>query len=839
MVPRLAFLAVLMLYGAASAFAAPWTEQNAPWNMNFNSDGSDPSKYFGQWKGHTYFTSPDDWRDIPVYHVMIDRFSDGNPLNNDGKFGGFNVYNPTMRQGGDLKGLRSKLDYIAGMGFRAIWVSAVFQNAHNDYHGYGPIDFTLVDDRLGTIKELRLLVEAAHKRGIYVIVDVVVNHLNNFIYTKGNRSRPAPFRFHDGEYELEWFDGGRRYQDFNIENKYYADGKYCDVYNNAGEKVEDKGRGSFWDSDFHHNGDLSDWTDPWSRQLGEVYGFLDDLRTTHPRVQNKITAMTKAMIATTDIDGIRMDSPMLVPLCFFKHWAPEVRKYAAELGKKNFGIFGEFYNTYEVAATMIGRGKSADQYGTSNVIDSRYLMDGGINYRLYHQFFLPVLYHELDGYMSGAKNQLDWGLSNFDLVHPPTGETRYRMWNFYDNHDQRRMCITPHGPEKNRLAAFFISTWPGIPLFYYGDEQGLCSYGTALEGHSRESFMTSIAWKDHPSPVGENPASGDNFNMTHRDYLYVQQLMEARQLYPALRHNNSIVEHYAPAEGRRGIYAFSRSTGDIDSTVLVIANTSDKALKAEPENKIKTPWGDSRKIVNVLNPSESYFLSAQGELLNLSVDSFEGKIFVLADHFRQPKPKVIMVSPPHDAVVEGGTVLIKLAFSEAMRLESVKSALTVDGKKVSSGKIRNGGGGKFVTAELSSLEDGLHHIALGSEAQTLDGREIGINFSSRFKIGTRENVLLYSFARKDGKLINDGTLTSNTESITIRHKAVGAKYFRVSSDGGFTWGPWTDYEPITTWNIGPDNGFRKIVVQYWADGSSAYFAEDWIDRYRYDGFPMK
>ena len=177
----------------------------------------------------------------------------------------------------------------------------------------------------------------------------------------------------------------------------------------------------FGESDFHHNGDLSDWTDPWSRHLGEVYGFLDDLRTTHGRVQKKIIAMTKAMIASTDIDGIRMDSPMLVPLCFFKEWAPEVREYAASLGKNNFGIFGEFYNTYEVAATMIGRGREASQFGTQEVIDDRYVMDGGINYRLYHQFFLPVLYHGLDGYIEGARKQLEWGLANFDNVPPRLG----------------------------------------------------------------------------------------------------------------------------------------------------------------------------------------------------------------------------------------------------------------------------------------------------------------------------------------------------------------------------------------------------------------------------------
>ena len=181
---------VLLAVLGRDVSAAPWTRDNAPWNMNLNPDGSDPSKYYGKWSGHKYHPSPADWRDIPVYHVMIDRFSDGDPVNNERKFGGYNIYDPTMRHGGDLKGLTANLDYIHGLGFRAIWISAIFQNAHNDYHGYGPIDFTLIDDRLGTLRDMRELVKQAHSRGIYVIVDVVVNHLNNFIHTKGNRSRP-------------------------------------------------------------------------------------------------------------------------------------------------------------------------------------------------------------------------------------------------------------------------------------------------------------------------------------------------------------------------------------------------------------------------------------------------------------------------------------------------------------------------------------------------------------------------------------------------------------------------------------------------------------------------
>ena len=206
------------------------------------------------------------------------------------------------------------------------------------------------------------------------------------------------------------------------------------------------------------------------------------------------------------------------------------------------------------------------------------------------------------------------------MSHPGSGEMRYRMWNFYNNHDQRRICITKDGPAKNRLAALFLSVWPGIPLFYFGDEQGLCSFGTALEGHSRESFMRSIAWKNHPSPFDENPASKDNFDMTHPDYLFVQRLMEVRSLYPALRHTNSIDEHYSPKAGARGLYAFSRTIESDGSSVLVLVNTSDRAISAKDVGKIETPWKRALNISNALFPSEKIKLDKDGSLTDFSIE---------------------------------------------------------------------------------------------------------------------------------------------------------------------------------------------------------------------------
>ncbi len=109
----------LVLFNANSLFAAPYRTQNAngrsanaEWNVNFNPDGSNPANYYGIWPGHNYFPSPSDWRKEAIYQFITDRFRDGDPTNNDGKYGGYNLYRVDHRHGGDFKGIEEQLDYL-------------------------------------------------------------------------------------------------------------------------------------------------------------------------------------------------------------------------------------------------------------------------------------------------------------------------------------------------------------------------------------------------------------------------------------------------------------------------------------------------------------------------------------------------------------------------------------------------------------------------------------------------------------------------------------------------------------------------------------------------------
>ncbi len=154
------------------------------------------------------FPSPADWRDCWIYFLLVDRFNnhDGPPAARwDQPFGGF--------QGGTLEGVRRRLGYLQRLGVGAIWLSPVLQNCQRQdgsYHGYGIQHFLTVDRRFAFDKsdpdgELRRLVDEAHARGIYVIMDIVLHHAGDvFAYLLDDGSAASSAEWRDGGYPIRW-----------------------------------------------------------------------------------------------------------------------------------------------------------------------------------------------------------------------------------------------------------------------------------------------------------------------------------------------------------------------------------------------------------------------------------------------------------------------------------------------------------------------------------------------------------------------------------------------------------------------------------------------------------
>ena len=130
-----------------------------------------------------------DWRDQIIYFAMTDRFADGNPGNNDQGAGEYKPGSSAYFQGGDLQGLRERLGYVQGLGATALWITPPVLNQwwdgnYGGYHGYWAQDFTKVDPHVGTLQDYRLLSDALHRRGMYLVQDIVVNHTGNYFYIK-------------------------------------------------------------------------------------------------------------------------------------------------------------------------------------------------------------------------------------------------------------------------------------------------------------------------------------------------------------------------------------------------------------------------------------------------------------------------------------------------------------------------------------------------------------------------------------------------------------------------------------------------------------------------------
>jgi alpha-1,3-glucan synthase len=112
-------LVCILGYLAFGAISAPYDPREVDWNLNTNQQTVNPLEYSGEWEGHVYTPSPENWR-FPFYTLILDRFVNGDPTNDDinGTTFEHDVTSNQLRYGGDLSGLVESLDYLQGMGVK-------------------------------------------------------------------------------------------------------------------------------------------------------------------------------------------------------------------------------------------------------------------------------------------------------------------------------------------------------------------------------------------------------------------------------------------------------------------------------------------------------------------------------------------------------------------------------------------------------------------------------------------------------------------------------------------------------------------------------------------------
>lgn len=831
-------LVCLVILIPVAAIAAPFTSDNSEYNLNRHGEAASPREYYGEWPGHEYYPSPVDWRGEVVYQLLTDRFSDGDPRNNQDRNGGFDVYRVDRRHGGDFRGLQQKLPYLKTLGITSIWISPLYQNGWNGYHGYGPHDFTLVDWRLGTLTEFREFVQAAHQEGIRVIADVIVNHLSNLYYFEGYKDGNAPFRMHAEEYRLKLRNPDLRYPDFRAVNKFIPTGKYCDVFNQWGVRHRDPDQGSNHASDFNHNGDLRNYLNPWELKYGKIYGGLDDLRLGSKKVQEKLIAMSKALIASTDVDGFRVDTPVQVPLCFFKEWVPAIREYARSLGKDNFGIFAETYTLNQQMGTILGRGREwiEVEEGALAAVMEPFLSDrpmflGGINYPLFKSFIEPLLYFDREKLSYKAREVLSHQHTFLDLVDPSSGELRDQNWLFYNSHDQRRLCQRPFGRDRTRLGAALISILPGIPVHYQGDEQLLCSYGRGLQGHGRESMMASIAWQDLPVRDGTPSPSLDNFDMSDRMYLFMARLNRLRQSQPALTSSSQyrILDDESLSDS--GLLVIERGN-DTQTPLVAIFNLTESPSE-EIEVKLSAGFGGKR-LRSFATGNRGYVVPLDGRISMPQLTGFDFDVFYPADQAGSPPLFVEDFSPAHDSILKGKKLTtVTIGFTSAVDPKELRESIRMNGarlsEKVTISSEKNGRSFHFTIP----VEEGLSTVSLDRSLQAIDGRSLSSEFRSRFfrLDDFREGTILSHMIQ-----LPQEPLFRFRGNVDLPAPSIGASWYRISLDRGASWSSWKPRVDRIPVSLRSCDGLSEVQVQFWVDGSSAYIKRYFVDCFADDGF---
>lgn len=323
------------------------------------------------------FVGPrNDFRDESIYFVMTTRFYDGDPGNNaqcwDGA--GANSGDPCWR--GDFKGLIDKLDYIKALGFTAIWVTPVVENASGlDYHGYHASNFGRVDHRYESgDTTFQTLIDEAHARGMKVILDIVLNHTGNFgeehlckLFTRDRNAN----QFKLDECMLPYTTdsvGGKlpvNYSDLPAGQQY--DARLKQMKNTDGQNHDSH---NYW----HHFGHFN-WDDD-TRWWAQIAGDCVDLNTENPAVAEYLIDCYGSFIKM-GVDGFRIDTGgHIARLTFNKVYVPAFKALGEQYKSKRLNGC-EFFMYTEVCARFQGSVTYRNQPALSPYF---YTWAEGVNY---------------------------------------------------------------------------------------------------------------------------------------------------------------------------------------------------------------------------------------------------------------------------------------------------------------------------------------------------------------------------------------------------------------------------------------------------------------------------
>ncbi|WP_328913073.1 MULTISPECIES: pullulanase-type alpha-1,6-glucosidase [unclassified Streptomyces] len=566
---RVRRIAAATAFAALAALAVPTASAQAHTTPKPPSPPSD-SALAGQAARH-------DATREQFYFVMPDRFADGDRANDRGGLTGTRLttgYDPTDKgfyQGGDLKGLTRKLDYIKGLGTTAIWMAPIFKNrpvqgtgkdASAGYHGYWITDFTQVDPHFGTNADLKKLISAAHAKGMKIFFDVITNHTADVIGNTDNAytylSKGAfPYLSTDGTpfNDDDYADGGRTFPKVDASS-------FPRTPTVAADQKNAKVPAWLNDPTMYHNRGDSTFAGE-SADQGDFTG-LDDLWTQRPEVVRGMEKIYEKWVGDYAIDGFRIDTVKNVDLPFWTQWATALDTYAAQHGRKNFFMFGETYD--------------ADP-----AVTSPYVTQGRLDATLDFPF------------QDAARSYASQGAPPSKLAHVYAQDYRYTTdkanayeeVTFLGNHDMGRIgsFLAQDNPGaddaellgRDRLANELMFLGRGNPVVYYGDEQGFTGAPGGDKDARQTMFASQVADYLDDDEIGtDRTAASDAYDPTHPLYRAIAALSKLTKDHPALR-DGVQTQRYADTGTGPGVYAYSRTDAGSRDDYLVAVNNATAA----------------------------------------------------------------------------------------------------------------------------------------------------------------------------------------------------------------------------------------------------------------------
>lgn len=634
------FLILSLLLAAQSAFAAP---------PDASVDGIGPVKSWSASRvqaaerqfensGVRRQTSPAFWGEQVIYLIQADRFNDGDPTNND-----VNIEEAQTRgdlrsifdfhHGGDLQGIENRLDYLQDLGVTTLWITPVLKN-NGAFHGYCITDPTDVDPAFGTKEDLRRLVSKAHERGIYVVMDVVINHMCDKSTRYGRAPRHVQCTVDLDHKNWAGESGGSDAQgELNFSENFFGPLKSRYFFNRCGANSTEEMQG----------------TGP-----AAIYGdFVDgmfDFDTRNYDFQEIFTNLYKYWIAYADVDGFRLDAAKHVTEDFIAYFSTETRDYARSIGKENFFIVGEVAGPSDWIADRLGNMSSnpANPSSHGNVPEAltKRLFDLISKYEANPTAPYPGLTGVYDFAHGGAavdvlqNNRSPAALQeqfHSDYFNTLAGQNDVRLnWNLLEIHDWPRFAShNIKSMDKSILGVAYLAFAEEMPIIYYGMEQGFngdchwdsmnvgsatsaiqqkCSGGWTDSFSRQDMFLSGMTRLGSTVPeinelayIGPpmSRSSGDNSDpYANRDHA----LFRASRTFLNIRHSCNALKYgetnfrWVEQNSNEGLLAFTRNDHANEALIIINTSWSERTL---PDMQVDTSGTQWKNLLNGFEQAKS------------------------------------------------------------------------------------------------------------------------------------------------------------------------------------------------------------------------------------------